>query len=75
MPEQPGPIPRAILVPIAEWDEHWRARPYGVSWLCVHEEAILDRAYALGWRPPKPYTSRTADAPTSPARAGKVYLP
>jgi len=55
MPEQPGPIPMVILVPIADWDTR---PPCGVSWDCEHEDDILDRAYSLGWRPADPYQSR-----------------
>lgn len=55
MPERPGPIPRVILVPIADWDAR---PPCGASWDTAHEDAILTRAYELGWRPSEPYTSR-----------------
>lgn len=67
LPESPGPIPQVILVPVEEWDAWVKANPAGASWDTRDEEAILDKAYALGWRPSEPYTSR---GPT-----GKVYQP
>lgn len=61
LPEQPGPIPRVALVPVAEWDAR---PPCGIAWDCANETDILDRAYALGWRPSDRYTSRGNPART-----------
>ncbi len=57
LPEQPGPIPAVLLVPIAEWDRWVAEHPAGASWAQRDEAAILDRAYALGWRPPAGYVA------------------
>jgi hypothetical protein len=58
LPESPGPIPAVILVPVAEWDEWVRTHPAGAEWDVAHETSILDRAYALGWRPAHRYVAR-----------------
>jgi hypothetical protein len=63
MPESRGPIPAVILVPIADWDSWVAAHPAGAAWDAADEPAILDRAYALGWRPAEAYR----------ARSGRVY--
>lgn len=64
LPESCGPIPAVILVPIAEWDAWVKANPAGASWDVADETSILDRAYALGWRPSESYKARDT---------GKVY--
>jgi hypothetical protein len=40
-----------ILIPLTEWTE-WIAtvRPLGAAWDSADEAAILERAWALGWR-------------------------
>lgn len=64
LPESRGPIPAVILVPINEWDAWVHDNPAGATWLTEHETAILDKAFALGWRPREAYTARDT---------GKVY--
>jgi hypothetical protein len=59
LPESRGPIPAVILVPIADWDSWVAAHPAGAAWDAADEPAILDRAYALGWRPAEAYRSRS----------------
>jgi hypothetical protein len=49
LPELPGPIPRVVLVPIADWDRWVADNPAGASWDRTHEPEILDKARALGW--------------------------
>lgn len=57
MPEAPGPIPSVVLVPWPDWQAWCREHPAGAEWSHADEPAILDRAYALGWRPPPGFTS------------------
>lgn len=49
MPEQPGPIPQIVLVPVAEWDEWAADHPVGAEWDIEDQDAILARARELGW--------------------------
>jgi len=42
----------AILVPVADWEAWAREHPIGARWDRFDEPAVLDRAFALGWRPP-----------------------
>jgi hypothetical protein len=58
-------INAAYYVPVDVWDD-WVAKhsPAGVKWFVRDESKILDRAYALGWRPARPYVARDT---------GKVY--
>lgn len=65
MPEQRGPIPAVILVPVAEWDAWVRQHPAGAEWDAQHEAAILEQAHRLGWRPPDGYVSPAGWRPSA----------